>query len=147
MAKQLVPEPRGHLEQTVADVVWELGEATVADVRAHQPEDQRPGYDTVATVFRRLHTRGLLERERRGKAYVYRPRLSEAELLASDVLEQFAMLEGSDRTEALRLVLERLPSGELADLLSAIKGRQRSRRAARGNRSRRGRSRDPGKMP
>lgn len=40
-------------------------------------------YSTVLTILVRLWRKGIVERERRGRAFVYRPVLSEAELTAS----------------------------------------------------------------
>lgn len=61
----------GALQAEVMRTVWELGEATVDEVRAAQPKDSRSAYTTVQTVLNRLLDRGLLERDRRGKAFVY----------------------------------------------------------------------------
>jgi predicted transcriptional regulator len=61
---------RGSLQAEVMRIVWELSEATVDDVRAAQPRSRRAAYTTVQTVMNRLLERGLLERERRGKAFV-----------------------------------------------------------------------------
>jgi predicted transcriptional regulator len=62
-------------------LLWRLGPATINDIRAEQLRTKRRAYKTVQTALDRLVERGLLERERRGKPYVYRPRYDEAELL------------------------------------------------------------------
>ena len=51
--------------------VWSLGEGAVDDVRAELPRPRRSAYNTVQTVMNRLVERGLLERERRGRGFVY----------------------------------------------------------------------------
>ncbi|MGH2762183.1 MAG: BlaI/MecI/CopY family transcriptional regulator, partial [Thermoleophilaceae bacterium] len=61
----------GDLQAEVMAAVWKLGAATVDEVRAQQPPSRRSAYNTVQTVLNRLLDRGLLTRERRGKAFVY----------------------------------------------------------------------------
>lgn len=69
----------GPLETAVMERLWKRRMATVRDV----VDDLAPGrslaYTTVMTIMTRLHAKGLLIRERDGKTYVYRPRLSREE--------------------------------------------------------------------
>jgi len=69
----------GDLQIEVMAHVWDLGEATVDDVRARQRRSTRSAYTTIQTVINRLVDRGLLTRERRGRAFVYKPRYREPE--------------------------------------------------------------------
>jgi predicted transcriptional regulator len=63
------PPPLHALESEVMDQVWSLGEATVHEVRDRiNAKSERPrAYNTVMTVMSRLHAKGLLEKERRGR--------------------------------------------------------------------------------
>ena len=63
---------RGDLQIEVMKVVWRLGEATVDAVREQQPKRARSAYTTVQTVLNRLVERGVLTRERTGRAFVYK---------------------------------------------------------------------------
>ncbi|MFO7261465.1 MAG: BlaI/MecI/CopY family transcriptional regulator [bacterium] len=58
-------------ELDVMTVLWELGSATVAEVRERLPDDL--AYTTVLTVLRILEEKGYVEHEVEGKAYRYRP--------------------------------------------------------------------------
>lgn len=58
-------------ELDVMAVLWELGAATVAEVRERLPDDL--AYTTVLTVLRILEEKGYVEHEVEGKAYRYRP--------------------------------------------------------------------------
>jgi BlaI family transcriptional regulator, penicillinase repressor len=89
-------------------VLWKLGTATGSDIRAEQPRAKRRAYTTVQTTLDRLVNRGLVERERRGKPYVYRARYDEAELLARSISQQLAATSSpeSRRDALLRLVDE-----------------------------------------
>lgn len=77
--------------------------ALEAEVLAHlwaSVDGQRPGdvldalgpglaYTTVMTILTRLWKKGLVDRERVGRAFVYRPRLSEADFTASRMRTHF----------------------------------------------------------
>jgi len=60
-------------ELDVMTVLWELGAATVAEVRERLPDDL--AYTTVLTVLRILEEKGYVEHEEVGKAYRYRPKV------------------------------------------------------------------------
>jgi len=64
----------GELEAAVMDAVWTRGEASVLQVA----DDLADGahYKTVMTVMNRLVEKGVLERRRRSRAFVYRARES-----------------------------------------------------------------------
>lgn len=76
----------GPLEYDVMSVLWDSGPANVPAVLERVNASRRGGkalaYTTVMTVLARLHAKGLLGRERRGRGYEYRPRFDEAELVA-----------------------------------------------------------------
>lgn len=61
------------LQAAVMRVLWARGRATVAEVQADL-EDERPlAHNTVATVLTRLHREGIVEADKDGRSYVYRP--------------------------------------------------------------------------
>ncbi len=69
----------GPLEAGVMDVVWRFGAADVRQVAARLP---RPlAYTTVMTTLDRLYKKGLLERRKRQRAFVYAARLDRAQWL------------------------------------------------------------------
>ncbi|MDT5274806.1 MAG: hypothetical protein QOG95_1738 [Mycobacterium sp.] len=62
----------GELEADIMAVLWD--NAQLITVRHVLTALQRPAaYTTVMTVMDNLHRKGLLSRERRGRAYHYRP--------------------------------------------------------------------------
>jgi predicted transcriptional regulator len=67
------------------DVVWRRGEATVHAVQdeLNSAAETPRAYTTVMTVMHRLHAKGLLERERRGRSDVFRPALSREEYMGA----------------------------------------------------------------
>ena len=118
----VVRRPQGALETDVLEIMWASGEAmTPGEVLAALDADL--AYTTVMTIQARLLDKGLLVRERRGRAYAYRPVVTEAEMRAgkmSDalaaardreaVLGRFVDSLSADEAAALRVVLDRLES-------------------------------------
>ena len=67
----------GHLEITVMEIVWAQGESSVHDVA--QKLDRPLAYTTVMTTLDRLFKKGLLDRRKSERAFLYAPRLSRTE--------------------------------------------------------------------
>lgn len=71
------PVALGPLEIAVMEIVWEHGESNVHDVLEKLP---RPlAYTTVMTTLDRLFKKGLLERRKALRAFLYQARLSQRE--------------------------------------------------------------------
>jgi len=67
----------GPLETEVMDVLWDASEANVHEVATKLA---RPlAYTTVMTTLDRLYKKGLLDRRKADRAFVYKPRLSRSE--------------------------------------------------------------------
>ena len=107
---------RGDLQGEIMTALWRLGEATVDDVRSTQPPRRRSAYTTIQTVLNRLTERGLLERERRGQAFVYRPRYDEATFLAQTISKRLAGATPEARRAALVNLVGDLDPGELDEV-------------------------------
>ena len=71
MSKKKSSQDLGRRERQIMDVIYELGEAAVADVRKQLPDP--PSYSAVRTMIRHLENKGLLRHRRDGTRYVYRP--------------------------------------------------------------------------
>ncbi len=69
----------GPLETAVMERLWKRRQATVRDVVDDLSRTRSLAYTTVMTIMTRLHTKGLLTRDRDGKTYVYRPAFSREE--------------------------------------------------------------------
>jgi predicted transcriptional regulator len=59
-------------EQSLMEVVWAKGEATVGDVVEGLRGRPRPAYNTVQTVLRILEEKGYVRHRLEGRAFVYR---------------------------------------------------------------------------
>lgn len=109
----------GPLATAVMRVLWARGPSSVADVVAHINREQprQLAYTTVMTILVRLHDRGLLERTKVGRGYVYRPAGDEpasVDALAGQAVDAVLARYGS---AAVRQFGERL--GELDPELRA----------------------------
>jgi len=85
--RELLRARLGTLEQQVLDVVWTDAEVTVRDV--HTRLEGKLAYTTVMTTLDRLYRKGLLERTKRARAFVYSAAASREEvdeIVASDVV-------------------------------------------------------------
>ena len=63
----------GETEMEVLHHVWDLGEATVADVRERVLKDREVAYTTIMTVLKTLAEKGYLTYRKEGRSYVYEP--------------------------------------------------------------------------
>ncbi|MEO7443837.1 MAG: BlaI/MecI/CopY family transcriptional regulator [Acidimicrobiales bacterium] len=99
----------GSLEAEVLAHLWvNEGPATPGEVLEAMDTDL--DYTTVMTILIRLWKKGLVDRERRGRAFAYRPVITEAELTAQRMR---AMLDRShDREAALSRFVGELPKRE-----------------------------------
>jgi len=75
----------GELQRAVIEVVWELGEATVHQVRTQLRRKKRLAYTTVLTAMQNLERAGWLRHRSEGKSYVYVPTRTREEAGANSV--------------------------------------------------------------
>ncbi|MGW7525763.1 BlaI/MecI/CopY family transcriptional regulator [Streptomyces sp. NPDC054783] len=89
---------RGELESDVLAALW----AADAPLTARQVLERLPGdlaYTTVLTILSRLHDKGMLVRNRKGRGYAYTPVRDEASHTARRM--RSLLEEGSDREAVL----------------------------------------------
>ena len=123
-------EIQGELQAQIMAALWRLGEGTVEQVRSAMPSRYRGAYTTVQTVLNRLADRGLLARNRDGNAFVYRPKVSEAEYLSRSIERTLATASADARQAALAQLIGGIAPKELTELqrLADDVGKARRRR-------------------
>ena len=132
---RLRPEQEGlraalfDLEADIMEIVWTKGFATfsVSDVHRELERDREIAYTTVMTTVARLHEKGLLDRERDGKRYVYRPSMTRDGFTAAMVREFIQSLSGRGQEHALALLVGQVESSD-ADALKKLEALIRKRR-------------------
>lgn len=92
----------GAREQQILDTVYQLGEASVAEVLAKLSDP--PSYSSVRTMIRSLEAKGLLRHRQDGSRYVYRPARSREAAMRS----------------ALRHLMQTFFAGSAASVVEAI---------------------------
>lgn len=88
----------GALEVRVLETLWRRGEATVRDLQDDFPS---AAYTTLMTTMDRLHRKGVLERSKDGRAFVYRPAYTREQLESGIVARAIAPLLRGGRSEPI----------------------------------------------
>jgi len=122
----------GPLELAVLESLWDgPAEATVREIQRDFPGT---AYTTLMTTLDRLYKKGVLDRRKRGRAYLYSARFTRPGLeayLARDAFE--ALLDGGSSRASLRPLLSSFVeavSRRDAELLDDLEKLVRERRSA-----------------
>jgi predicted transcriptional regulator len=114
------------------ETLWDVGDAwmTVREVHDVLAKDRDIAYTTVMTVLDRMTRKSLVEREREGRAWRYRPTQSRGAMTAEvmrDALGQFAQQGNKqDRQAALVAFVGEASAADrraLRDALAALERR------------------------
>lgn len=92
--------------------------APVREVLEDLQRDRQIAYTTVMTVLDNLHRKGMVMREKNGRAYVYRPTRSR-ESHTAELMEQ-VLARTSNRGGALLRFVEQMSEDEIAELRGAL---------------------------
>ncbi len=79
------PDDLGHLQRAVLEIVWQLGEATVHQVRDQLSRRKKLAYTTVLTALQNLEKASWLRHKTQGKSYIYMPARTREEVGASSL--------------------------------------------------------------
>lgn len=121
----------GDRELDVMGVVWELGSATVTEVRERLPVEL--AYTTVLTILRNLEEKGFLTHQAEGRAHRYFPRVARQAARRTAVSRLVDKLfHGSAEQLLAHLVRERrLTADDLGRIRRAIRADEREGRGSR----------------
>jgi predicted transcriptional regulator len=122
--------PGGDLEYEVLAKLWELGSGSARDIYTQVGEPQGLVYTTTAKVLDRLHAKRLVGRERKGIAFVYRPRVARVLVDNARARQLLTKLLGpAPHSAAATLVdaVESLDPKLLDELAEVIAARRRSK--------------------
>lgn len=106
--------PDGGLEQDVLRTLWANPDAPMTPGDVNRELGEQLAYTTVMTVLTRLWNKGLLERVQVGRAYAYRPVMSESALVGQRMSE--ALATSGDRHSALTQFVEQLSAKDVRHL-------------------------------
>ena len=122
--------PGGDLEYAVLAKLWEIGTASAREIHGHVGEPNGLVYTTTAKVLDRLHDKGLVTRERRGKAFSYHAKIARDVIDQARALAALSRLLGSRPHAAVATLVKAVESIDpklLDDLERAVASRRRSR--------------------
>jgi BlaI family transcriptional regulator, penicillinase repressor len=128
-----MPKPRIHrlgaLQLKIMKVLWERGEAPVAEVHDTLSAETELAYTTIATMLRKMEARGLLQHRVEGRTFIYGAAVAEEAVtrsMAEDLLER--VFEGSLADMVAHLLNRReISPDELAELERLIKERRKKK--------------------
>jgi predicted transcriptional regulator len=123
-------KPLGELESAILGVLWDCdGKLPVRRVQEALGRDQALAYTTVMTVLDRLFDKGLLAREKDGKAFVYWATLSRETYLGAQAARMLTELEVPVQRDVLMAFLDSAEHADPAvlDELSALIEARRKR--------------------
>jgi BlaI family transcriptional regulator, penicillinase repressor len=119
-----VPEPieLTELQIAILRLLWQRGEASVADLWEALHAERGLAQTTVATLVTRLERRGVVSRRAESRQYLYRALVTEAEVQRSMVEELTDRLFEGDVTALVNHLLtsQEIAPGDLARLKSMI---------------------------
>ena len=128
-----IPLPGGELEHAVMVVLWQLGTASAPEIHRRVGEPSGSVYTTTAKVLDRLHAKGLVSRERVGKAFVYTPTLKREVVERARVKLALRRILGPEVRPAIATLVDAVESLDpelLDELARQVEARRRSRRGS-----------------
>jgi predicted transcriptional regulator len=125
--------PADDLEYAVLAEVWELGAASVREVYERLGKPQGLVYTTIGKVLDRLRGKGLVERKRDGKAFIYRSTVARDDVeraRAEYALSRFLGPTPRAAVAALVNAVDAVNPLLLEELERAVTAHRRSKRGA-----------------
>lgn len=125
--------PADELEYAVLAQLWQLGSASVRELHDRLGARQGLVYTTTAKVVDRLRQKALIQRQRRGNAFVYRPRVAREEVERARARTAVTRLLGATPRAAVAALVEAVDDADprlLEELERAVLERRRSKHGA-----------------
>jgi len=120
----------GKLQAEVMDIVWELGDATVAQVVERIARERPVTYTTVLVAMQKLRKSGWLSHRSEGRAHVFQATRTKEDIGASQLKELLKSVFAGDAKLLLNNLLDEHPLSdeELRELRKLIERRRREKK-------------------
>lgn len=117
----------GELQLAIIRVLWEHGEATVAQVHQALHADGGRALTTIATMLKKMEKKGVVQHRLEGRQFVYEATISESQVKRSMVSDLTERLFHGDATALVHhLISEKnVDASELAQLKRLISQQER----------------------
>ena len=114
--------PLGDTEIEVLNHVWDLGEATVNEVRNRILEKRQVAYTTIMTIMKNLAEKGFLTYRKDGVTYVYRALEKPQEVRSNLVNNLISKAFKGSPSELVKTLVqnENLTDDEIAEIKNMI---------------------------
>jgi len=125
--------PADDLEYAVLAELWQLGAASVRALHDRLGARQGLVYTTTAKVVDRLREKGLIQRQRKGNAFVYRSRVAREEVERARARNAVTRLLGATPRAAVAALVEAVETFDpalLEELERAVLARRRAKHGA-----------------
>lgn len=121
------------LQLAIMQVLWQRGEATVAEVREMLGEERPLAYTTVATMLTKMERKGQVKHRTEGRVHVYRPAIEKETVSRSMVTDLAARLFMGDVEQMVSHLLEgcEVSPRELSRLRTLIREKEKNLRSKR----------------
>jgi predicted transcriptional regulator len=123
--------PADELEYLVLTKLWQLGTASVRDLHGQIDKPEGLVYTTIAKVIDRLRGKGLIQRERHGKAFVYRASVARESVERARAQHAISRLLGPTPRAAVAALVDAVDAVDpklLDELERAVAAHRRSKR-------------------
>ena len=120
-----MPTRLGDLQLAIMRVLWASGEASAAQVHRSLYPQRALALTTIATMLRKMETKGVVTHRREGRQFLYRPTIAEGEVHRSMVGDLVDRLFAGDALELVNHLLTEgdIDMGELEDLRKRLEER------------------------
>jgi len=125
--------PSDELEYAVLAELWRLGTASVRELHECMGVPKGLVYTTTAKVVDRLREKDLIQRQRKGNAFLYRPRVAPEAVERARARNTVSRLLGSAPRAAIAALVEAVDSVDpelLDELEQAVAARRRAKHGA-----------------
>jgi predicted transcriptional regulator len=114
----------GDLQLAIMRVLWNHGEATVADVHDTLETERGLALTTIATMLTKMEKKGVVDHRAEGRKFIYRPLVSEGQVRRSMVEDLTSQLFRGDVTALVNHLLseheiDRQELTQLREMISA----------------------------
>ena len=115
----------GDLQLAIMRVLWNHGQATVAEVHETLEPERGLALTTIATMLTKMEKKGVVDHHAEGRRFIYRPLVSESQVRRSMVADLTSQLFRGDVTALVNHLLSEheIEDRELTQLRELISAR------------------------
>ncbi len=112
-------------EEELMQIIWELKECTVGDVRnylAEQAQGKKPPHSTISTMMKILGEKGFITHKAYGRTFVYRPQVSKEDYSKQSIRNLVSDYFGGSANRLVSFLLKErdLNLDDLNDLIDQL---------------------------